>query len=167
MKKMLIILCLAIGHYSATSQVQETTYKFVRLQNGEFHRKDRIIGGYADSLNFWKPNGKLPRYIFKKELDFVAPTLKRLKMDDSSWLLSLRVAILQRVYNESVLEYIVQLKDDRLDQLYKPEDYPHKWNVSEPYEGPGPNIFWMDYSWRRLVQQRLDDLRRSKSKFEK
>lgn len=162
-----ILALIFLVFLALSSQSQETTSRFVREQGGDFHLVDKIIGQFADSLNYWNPDQKLPSYLFDKDLDFNhLGTLSRLRTNKPTrWLLSLRMAIFMRVYNKEVLKCIIGSENESLDYVYDPKEHYQHPDVSSPYSGPGPNFFWMEFSTRELAKFRLEEIKKNEKKF--
>ncbi|MGB5979602.1 MAG: hypothetical protein WBG62_19460 [Cyclobacteriaceae bacterium] len=131
--------------------------QFARTNGGTWHTIDYLINSRADSLNLWKPGDKIPEFLFDKNLDHHrSDILMNFKGDSSnSWFLSLRQAIISRVWNTNVLKAILELEDERLDEIYDPASYYERADILKE---EWPRYYWMEYSTRELVKNRHDYL---------
>lgn len=150
---------------------QETTPLLVRANNGNLMVFEHVINDYVDSLNLWNTKLALPKFLLNKDFDFRSIfRVKRIECEKSDWSQSYRKHIFNRVYNQEVLEAIVESKDNRLDKKYDPKEhmsapYDHRYPDIIGVKSPGPNILYMDYSTRELAMERLERLKELKLKF--
>jgi hypothetical protein len=116
---------------------------------------DWRINVMADSLNCFLSNSKLPTYLFDADLDFKYMEITKPCYEErEKALISMRKAILDRVYNLAALRAIIECGDSSLDALYTS-------NAVDVYNSTGasrPRIPYMKYSTRELAKRRLEKL---------
>lgn len=156
-----VIVFFLIASVTSCFGQHETTRIFVRQNGGEFDHLDVVINGEVRGLQYWKEGDDLPEFLYNEDFDFL-----RRKFfvnncySDQEWIPSTRKAIFDRVYNEEVLRAIADATDTRLDEKYDPE-------YVEWLQGPGPKIFWMDFSTRELAKERLREIEEWRKFYQK
>jgi hypothetical protein len=141
---------------------QRTTEREEGERNNCLQTLERRINTYADSLNFWKKGSKLPEFVLNPLFDqgfyYTNDCLREGKP------FSYRKLIIDRVLNEEALQYILQLRDEKLDEVFVPTE--------EQMSGTGlvmqdfyRNFPYRTHSTRYLVEKRIERIHRLKEEF--
>ena len=126
---------------------------------------DHTINHYTDSLNYIKSRGQLPKFLADHLIDWWHHNSYRLCLANHDEIISTRVAILDRVYREDVLTWIVESKNKDYDKLYAPTELEEKYSKGGLTDYSFPDFPYMKYSWRELAKRRLDQVKNAKNKF--
>lgn len=155
------LCCLIILQRALTASAQVRPEK----QIGCWYGYDGSINFYADTLNLIQKPSQLPKFLDDYLIDWkLRDNLKRC-LKDPSEKISFRFVVLERVYREDVLEWIVESKDVHYDKLYVPEELKKAPNLTEYNDFP--SLPFMKYSWRQLAKMRLEEMRKQKKALNK
>lgn len=125
---------------------------------------DNYFNHCADSLNFIVTIDQLPVFLTDHLIDWKQRKLFSSCVFDSTERISIRKVIMDRVYREDVLEWIINSKTEAYGKVYVPEQLRKEMNY---YFSSFPDFPFMEFSWRQLAKKRLDDIRKTKDLFKK
>lgn len=120
---------------------------------------DSSVKYFSDSLVYAKDKEHLPRYLSNPILDWqYRNSLKPCLFEEE--FISLRKAIIDRIYDEKVLNWIISSKNSDYDKKYSPDAL--KREIKESMYNTFPLIPFMQYSWRDLAKKRLEEINKRK-----
>jgi len=130
--------------------------------NGCWSVFDLGVKYFSDSLIFAKDAKHLPAYLGNYIFDWQQKnSLKSCLLQEE--IVSLRKAILDRVYDEKILNWIITSKNKDYDKRYEPEVL--KREIKNSMYNTFPIIPYMQYSWRELAENRLKEIQNTKTFF--
>ena len=139
MTRLLLCSALLCGAFTASSQKCWVGF-------------DHTINLYTDSLNYIKSGDQLPKFLADHLMDWWHHNSYRLCLANHDEIISTRVAILDRVYREDVLSWIIESNNKGYDQLYSPKELEEKWSKGGLTDYSFPDFPYMKYSWRGVSQ---------------
>jgi hypothetical protein len=119
---------------------------------------DHAINRYVDSLNYLTDSSQLPKFLADSLIDWRQHNSFKLCLSDQNEKISTRVAILDRVYREDVLYWIIRSKNKDYDRLYNRVELEKKFNSIGVTDYVFPDFPFMKYSLRQLAKMRLDEV---------
>lgn len=130
--------------------------------NGCWSVFDLGIKYFSDSLILAKDVKHLPSYLGNHIFDWQHKNSLKSCLQQEE-IVSLRKAILDRVYDEKILNWIITSKNKDYDKRYEPEVL--KREVKNSMYNTFPSIPYMQYSWRELAENRLKEIKNAKTFF--
>jgi len=160
MKNFLMFLIILFVAFTCFAQTEPMSVE--RKNAGCWSSIDYNINSFADSLNFWAKNGRMPDFIFDQNFDHSLIGLTR-DCFARQHFISFRKAVFDRVINENILVAITEAQDKRLDEYYRPEELESlQKNHTSVHGTTYPDLPYMKYSTRELAKRRLNELRKVK-----
>ncbi|HCW09250.1 MAG TPA: hypothetical protein DGG95_17985 [Cytophagales bacterium] len=125
-------------------------------KNSRWEDLDRYINHFSDSLNMASDSTQLPKYLEMPWFDWLLRNEIKRTCCNELVPISLRRAILRRVFREDVLKWIIYSNNLSYDKIYRREEV-MKSSLSTLHDD-FPNLPLMEYSWRDLAKNRLKDI---------
>jgi len=121
---------------------------------------DGMINLLSDSLNFIQRPEQLPKFLGDHLIDWKFRNYLNMCLREQREKISIRRTVLERVYREDVLKWIISSNDKAFDKRYDPQGLEREIQKN-PYND-FPVLPFMGKSIRDLARDRLEEIQEKK-----